>query len=275
MSDARERIEAWLKAHEKPEIHIDYAKPSAPIPVGASKIGGCPDVPAGFVWPRFKGGETVDEERADMERPLSFMAQFDMAEVSAFDTEGLLPKAGHLAFFYDYEGQCWGETQHRGCSRVFYFPQESALERITIPEDMDEFCHIPELALSFSTRTSRPVWEYLPDEMGAAVQDEDLWDALWPGRQEGGCQLLGWVDPIQGPVELECQKHFFNLDWEEHKEAIEKGAADWLLLFQLDGIYIEDYVSMDVLGGGRMYFCIRQQDLALKDFNNAWLIAQC
>ena len=97
MSDARERIEAWLKAHEKPEIHIDYAKPEAPIPVGASKIGGCPDVPAGFVWPRHKDDAVMDAGRKDMERPISFMAQFDLAEVAAFDTQGLLPKAGHLA----------------------------------------------------------------------------------------------------------------------------------------------------------------------------------
>lgn len=81
------------------------------LPLGASKIGGHPDVPDGFAWPtrhiempepsaeflahspnepRLPAGDAV---------PLEFIAQVNLADVAPFDAEGVLPSEGHLLFF--------------------------------------------------------------------------------------------------------------------------------------------------------------------------------
>lgn len=274
MSNARKRIEAWLKAHEKPSIHIEYAKPEAPLPVGASKFGGCPDLPVGFVWPRFKGGEPWDDDRVDMERPLSFMAQFDLAEIAAFDSAGLLPKAGHLAFFYDYESSPWGDLEHKGCARVFYFPPETLLERTALPDDMVEDARIPELALSFSPRTSVPGYEALPEELQDLADElEEEEEKAWP--EVGGCKLLGWADPVQGPVEEECRWTVDRPQQEEKDEDIEARTGGWMLLLQFDEIYVPNYASLGFGDAGTLYFLIRRQDLAALDFANIWALWQC
>lgn len=57
--------------------------------VGNCRLGGLPDVPAGFTWP---------EETA-------FLMQLNMAEVGPLDSSGLLPRSGMLYFFLgDDEG---------------------------------------------------------------------------------------------------------------------------------------------------------------------------
>ncbi len=277
-SDARERIEAWIQAHEKPSISIDYDKPKAPIPVGASKIGGCPDVPAAFIWPRYKGGDGLDEGREGIERPLTFIAQFDLAEVAAFDTSGLLPKAGHVAFFYDNEGNYEGGMCDEDGARVFYFPPGAALERMALPDDMGEW-DIPELALKFSTRTSRPVrndWPLALQEASEPFSDEyeKQHDA------EEGCKLLGCPAVIQNPMEVECQLTAMELEWgaqdaPETRDAVLAGMKDWVLLCQIDSLYVTRYA--DVMFGydsGTLYFWIRKQDLAACHFDKTCLLLQ-
>src|SRR6186713_1234987 len=56
----------------------------ASLPLGASRFGGAPDVPADFDWPG--AGE-----------PLAFVAQINLAELPASE----LPSVGWLVFFYD------------------------------------------------------------------------------------------------------------------------------------------------------------------------------
>ncbi|HEY7092264.1 MAG TPA: DUF1963 domain-containing protein, partial [Ktedonobacterales bacterium] len=73
------------------------------IPIGASKLGGRPDLPPDFVWPEWKG------------IGLTFLAQFQLSELGAYDVERLLPSEGMLYFFYEVEAQPWGcEPTDRG-----------------------------------------------------------------------------------------------------------------------------------------------------------------
>ena len=76
--------------------------------VGGTRFGGVPDVPGDFVWPVYET-DTYDDKEIKP-RPLSFIAQFNCAEFAPLDTEGLLPKAGVLSFFYEAESmklQCY------------------------------------------------------------------------------------------------------------------------------------------------------------------------
>ncbi len=59
------------------------------LPIGASRVGGEPDLPAGTSWPAHNG------------KPMAFVAQIDLAEVTEHTDE--LPKQGWLVFFMDID----------------------------------------------------------------------------------------------------------------------------------------------------------------------------
>ncbi|MBR6027073.1 MAG: DUF1963 domain-containing protein [Neisseriaceae bacterium] len=349
MSNKRQEILDWLEKNRRPEIRIQFKKAEQPLSVGASKIGGCPDVPAGFVWPRVKGGgnfeprdyevspelqnlgelfssqfqaQTFEEfrakelaimlesrriqdpnyqmpqgealqrfeenckqawqgvqfaqqlqqlyddvgeedeqeeddeleeenERENMLRPLAFMAQFNLSELSDLDKENLLPKSGHLLFFYDYESGDWGENQQ--CAKVFYFPHQTPLTQMPLPDDMDEYSRIPELKLSFQAGSNvqdqartEEIFDNLHDELD---YDDDI-DRIW-GEGREGCttKLLGYADCVQNSMEEECALRANGLDWDDYsnkpevKAQVDKEKDDWILLFQLDTIYWGDDFS--------------------------------
>jgi len=100
------------------------------IPLGASKVGGLPDLPSGAGWPWWKG------------LPLPFVAQVNLAEVTPFDVEQALPSSGLLLFFWtdmrwnDSEGKIdwvYG-TDDPVQGRIIYYPTPLAsLARSSIP----------------------------------------------------------------------------------------------------------------------------------------------
>ena len=54
---------------------------------------------------------------------------------------------------------------------------------------------------------------------------------------------------------------------------LEKGAADWQLLLQIDSD--EENTGMMWGGGGRLYFWIRKDDLKKRAFANVWMVLEC
>jgi len=70
----------------EPWVALEVASTGEDVPVGASKLGGVPDLPADLEWPAWGG------------RPLDFLAQIDLAEL---EIETGLPKQGLLLFFAD------------------------------------------------------------------------------------------------------------------------------------------------------------------------------
>lgn len=102
--------------------------------LGATRFGGKPDVPPDFVWPTYEG-ESYDHVVKD--RPLTFLAQFNCAELAQFDKEHLLPDHGLLSFFYETDTQCWGyDPKDKGCARVYWFEDMSALSAADFPADI-------------------------------------------------------------------------------------------------------------------------------------------
>lgn len=71
---------------------------SADASLGASRVGGQPDLPSGVAWPRAGG------------RPMLFLAQIDCTRASLVDGCALLPRHGWLLFFVadDYVGEPGG-----------------------------------------------------------------------------------------------------------------------------------------------------------------------
>ena len=250
-----------------------------------SRIGGKPAVPKNFVWPRFEA-ESYDGETAN--RPLSFLGQFDLADIAAYDKEELLPKKGLLLFFYEQETMRWGfDPEDAGCSRVYYFADTEKLEPMAYPDDLKEEYRVREFDLSFGVGDSYPDFE----ELTCLSDSEWDWDSYEEALDTLGyaadCErhkLLGYANLIQGEMLTECERVNRGLycgdakSYRETPEAVKADirstAKDWLLLFQMASIQEDDWELMfgDL---GNLYFYIRKEDLKNRSFDKAWLVLQC
>lgn len=257
------------------------------LPVGASRFGGRPDVPAGFAWPYFET-DACDDETVKP-RPLAFLAQFDCGQLSHLDPEGLLPRTGLLSFFYELDSMRWGfDPKDAGCVRVYWF-EGGDLAPAEFPQDLPPESRLPQLAAELSAGQDAP------DFHDACLALEYPWTtndyrAFDQARREGGfpypdnrSQLLGWPDIIQSNMTLQCELvsrgYYLGGTWDgvplEERDALRcPSVRDWQLLFQLDTVASGDFELM--FGDcGRIYFYIRREDLQARRFDRVWLILQC
>lgn len=240
---------------------------------GESRLGGSPDVPDGFEWPTWR------------EKPLAFLAQLNMAELSRFSTAEPLPDTGWLLFFYDAEQSTWGfDPQDLGSWSVVYVTGDSEnLQQTSVP--IESFldgkyaaCHVAFFEALTAPSAESPEIQDLalsPDEF------EAYFDITSPdGSTQGKChQLLGLAQAIQGEMRLECQLasngvYCGNPQGYEGPRAVElaKGVDDWILLLQVD---TDDKARMMWGDVGRLYFWIKRGDLARSDFSKVWMVLQC
>ncbi len=263
-------------------------------PDGKTKFGGAPDVPADFKWPYYEGKHCLVETPKN--RALSFIAQFDLAEISRYDTDGLLPKTGILSFFYELETMKWGfDPKDRGCARVYYFEDAGALSPAKFPDDLTEnelgeSLHLPEIGI---TARSEKSYQHYGDFIVQREKMVQEWEAFEAAEKSLGIyseedpecsKLLGWANIIQGNMTRECELvarrgYYLGDGWEgvtprDRQETEQWANRDWLLLFQLGTVETEDFELM--FGDcGRIYFYIHRDDLAARNFDNIWLILQC
>jgi hypothetical protein len=105
----------------EPEVLI-HGLPREPLPIGASRIGGQPDLPPGVASPVFGG------------KKIPFIAQINLAEFPA--AHGLLPADGHLFAFalISNEEAHWpppcAAFLHRGSARDFVRAAEPADDEV-------------------------------------------------------------------------------------------------------------------------------------------------
>lgn len=249
------------------------------LPIGVSKFGGCPDLPADAEWFRTSGGI-----------PMSFIAQVNFAEVAPFDLEHKLPEQGMLYFFYDCspDGMPWGfdPEDFNGWKVLFCDVDPASLSRRDAPADLEE----DENGILFgcSRMCFEAVMELPSTESdltdGLAFPDNDeLQDQYWQWLDENGSELsnklLGHADPIQSGMELECEyvTHQINCGSPAGYQAaksrgLDKNAARWNLLLQVDS---NEDLGMMWGDMGRLYLWITSEDLAARKFENCWLILQC
>lgn len=94
-------------------------------------------------------------------------------------------------------------------------------------------------------------------------------------------KLLGYPNLIQGPMETECEMVRRGIycgrpvkQSDREKQEIADASRDWVLLFRLGTVEKDDFELM--FGDcGNIYFWIRRQDLAARNFDKIWLILQC
>lgn len=217
--------------------------------------------------------------------PLAFLAQFNMADLAPYDTEGPLPRTGLLCFFYDAICQPggFGPSDPKG-HRVIYFDGDPGqLKRTPFPDDLREYARFPSLSLSFSQEQTFPLVGSIYLELMGLSGDkeftycESVCEPCFRRRDSEVIihRMLGHPDAIQGDVFLDSEVNRGSKTDRDDPKTWKK-AGDWRLLFQLASISRRGMKAEMMWGDlGRLYFCIKKADLAAKDFSRVWLEHQC
>lgn len=266
-----------LKPHIKNAIHLTLENAdNGDIAIGASKMGGLPDLPRNVEWFR--------EETVGI--PMTFICQINFAEAKPYDLEDKLPASGILYLFYDYslDGMPWGFDPNDASGKVAYYYDGdlSGLERKSAPADLDEYgCVFGAAKLSFDTAVELPNPE--SSVFGSVMPTEDAREKYYELLDEDSGilinKILGHSNNIQGGMELECELVSHGLYCgdssgytEGRARGLGKNTGRWTLLLQVDS---NEDLGMMWGDCGRLYLWIAEEDLAARNFDASWLILQC
>jgi len=252
------------------------------LPLGASRLGGSPDVPLEFEWPN----------RED--RPLAFLAQIDLEALNCAPT---LPGHGWLLFFYDDLKQPWGFDPNDvdGFKVVFVTVDRGDLRRYPHPPKTEPTYLYPCHPVDFNIQTDLPdqrdlLLYWLQIEAFDSDEDEnsDLVAHLKVREKLAGVDryepyhhLLGNPQHHQSDMRAEVELASSGMycgtgasyETPEAQAHLESSNCDWHLLLQIDS----DPDRMKFYWGdlGRLYFWIRSGDLEVGDFTKVWMVLQC
>lgn len=238
-----------------------------------SRLGGSPDLPAGFAWPSWNG------------RELTLLGQFDLAELTAAGVRGPLPEAGLLLVFADLTGRPSGLSPgHAGSCSVVVVPSGCELT-----EDRGRTPLLPEVPVRLTRELQLPsAWSFHAESLALSSAEIDAWEEVRTRLAEAqGVELeeadygrialhrlLGYQDEVGRELEIDCQLASSGLDADdalvyfESRGDHETEALRWRLLLQ---------VTADTtlrLGDGveRLFVCIREDDLRERRLDRAWAL---
>ncbi len=262
----------------EPAIQITTMRTAEQLPIGASRFGGSPDVPADFAWPQRE------------KRPLTFLAQIELSALG--DTA--LGTSGWLLFFYDVQEQPWGFDPKDGDAwRVFHLDGTAVLERRPHPKVAEHAGPFPTCRVTFRhTRNLPDAWDRVVTDREIYFESEqrEAYDRV--ASEVAGVDLdgvpfhhlLGYPQLVQDDMRGECQLASNGIycgrpeDYQSAraKELLKTATADWRLLLQLDTEDTADTGPGWMWGDvGRIYFWIRTDDLRARRFDRVWLVLQC
>ena len=237
-----------------------------------SRLGGQPLVPIGFEWPHFEG------------KQLPFIAQIDLEALP--ETEGIprLPSSGLLSIFCDFEASEWGEDPDAKESwRVFHFNVPmSELVAAQYPEELEEACRSIPKYIGF-----KPVSAFPPTvspEISKIFLEENVENDYevfeFPYEGQPMHHLFGHPELEQDyDIRESCERGYRRIPYDapepEYPSEIEEFKAaqsQWKLLVQIHSDRDAGFMWGDF---GKLYFCIREEDLAVANFNDVWMVMQC
>lgn len=243
----------------------------ASIGTPAGRIGGLPSLPVDLAWPYSRG------------RPLAFLCELDLGHVPpGFDRHGL-PERGVLYFFYNPDLEAWGyDPSDKGCWQVLYAARPGESQCPAPPDLAPELIYVEKL-VDFqqvrnypSSHDNRVAGLHLSSSQ--LDQYDDLCQSVYAGQPAH--HLFGHAEPEQSAdMDLECQyvSHGLQLgdgsaQRDPRARALAAGRSEWLLLLQLD---TDGQAGMVWGDCGKLYFWIRQTDLAAGRFDACWMMMQC
>lgn len=283
-------LKAVLRDNLSPAIALILQKTDDEnIAVGQSKIGGAPDVPSDFAWPTVEIPRWQFFKRVREEKPLGFLGQFNLAEVAPFDLNHELPSSGTLSFFYAIADQPWSSPANDSYWRVFYWPENGKLER-RIHDKVDTQNSLPSHAAIFATKWMCPDNEsWQTDNIDLDDNAFEQWnetflseiDALF--AEDLGHHLLGYGERVQGDISTSAYMTTTGDSarrgetYQSFNDRTRSEVSKWRLLFQLNSQDSPDKRGSEWMWGdvGMLYFCIREDDLKVRKFDNVYLEFQC
>lgn len=258
-----------------PSIRLHATPTTAALPVGASRLGGVPDLASRQTWPSAGGS------------PLAFVAQIDLASLRGFPASRDLPEAGLLSFFYDTGQEHWGfDPKDAGHFTVLYSPR-GPYRRAEPPRDLAPGATFVACGLTFHESLTLPPPDstaftelrFSPDErekyfaMIDAIREHASFEA------DERSWLLGHPDQVQEDMQEECALVTGGLYCgdgppiaDPRHRLLARRAPEWRLLLQVGS---EEAAGMMWGDLGNLYYWIRHEDLAADRFDRSWTILQC
>ncbi len=230
-----------------PVVGAAMAEPSPePLPVGASKVGGLPDVDQSFVWP-------VED---DTDEPLALVCQVNLDEVRQTGVTGGEALGGMLYLFSIFDSdRAYGYEIDAATAKLLHVPQPGPLARAAQPEGLGEEGVFDErrlrVAMSMTTEEQGedgPESKRFDYEVEKAI-DEEL--ARLGGAPCDVVQLLGMAHPFR----------------EETQEFLDGMEAPRLLLY-LNGYAVQRYA----FGEGDFLVVATEADLARGHLHDAEIL---
>jgi len=264
------RVTKDIDALAKASIRLTTtAVDESSLVIGASKLGGVPDVPPDFVWPEWKGF------------PQSFIAQIHLEDVHPYDADAVLPERGMLWFFYDAQQQTFGaDPADKGGWSVLFAEQPANLQRATVPANLPTTSQFQACTLSFSSEITLSLQPHLEllnfDWTDEEQQKYETFIATFPTPEDRATihnRLLGNPETLQDDMRLQCQYASNGVTDESDPKADElaKDTLEWQLLFQIDS---DEHAGMCWANTGLLYYWLKKADFQTRQFAASWLVLQ-
>jgi uncharacterized protein YwqG len=271
---------ARIEPHLMPLLRIRTKRDRTVDGALVSRFAGTGVLRRGATWPVSDESRLCDEGA----KPLDFLALIRLADVAPHASLLGLPERGALMFFCDIDqsrGSYWPEA--RGGWSILYAENEGDLELVE-REVEDEPVDRP-----YPSRLTFELEYVLPEDIREETGDDDLacfgdreYQRVYErlrGFEEGEeslHQLCGPPAEVQHSLFHECQltSNGVTRGCSDHLECrreriheLEAGVKDWRLLLQIGS----DRNGPNWTWGdmGRLYFCIRDDDLAARRFEKS------
>lgn len=271
------RLEAEVSGLSETSIGFWLTAPPETSSKGPrSKLGGHPDLPGRFEWPVASG------------RPIDFLLQLNLSELRNMEMARLLPRSGVLTFFYDLEAEPWGyRLADKSRFKVVHFPETSTFVERKRPDGeapcLDERC------LDFFPRISVPHLRSQAGDLLELRSQMSDWELeryakfaseyerrQGPPLSDTNHHFLGYSENIQNDMQIQAQLVTNGITdggnmADPGRAELEAGAADWVLLLQMDS---DPSANLNWGDEGMLYFWIPRQDLRDRKFDRVWAVLQ-
>lgn len=229
-----EKFSEWLKNFEPFAKIAAELVPADEGNVKFSKFGGLPVVPDGFVWPTHEG------------EPIPFLLQLDFSEINADRRITNFPKSGIMYVFVD---EFAGDDGWEMKAKILFFESSTNLTPARKPHDLDTVFKEVYVENNFvKTYPDKNDLDEAFEIYSQALESgmDDRYDELCEKNKERHL-VGGWPSYIQEGGFL--------------KKCRESENDGWVLLLQINS-------QDDYLWDGAIHICIREKDLAVKNFDN-------
>ncbi|PEI69485.1 YwqG family protein [Bacillus wiedmannii] len=210
------------------------------VAVGSSKMGGVPDLPATLEYPMYKGN------------PLQFIAQFNLNDLQNVGMGHSLPKTGML-YFFSIENYLEEDVNPTEAGRVLYY--DVPVEQLRRADELQT--NYNQCATTFELTYKLP--ELFIEDEADSDRFLQLLEELIPDNYDNH-QMFGEPFSVQDEVLYETGQ-YMNIEPQQ-----------MTLLFQIDS----DTKNCNMMWGdlGMLYFCIGNEDLKNRRFENTCCVLQ-